>query len=167
MKKSIWTSLTKANVNKVLKILTETPSKLEALSKPLTGGQLKRPLRSGERSFIEVLAHLVNSEARSSESIYLALLVDEPLIADIHSERDWGKLVRFELLEFNDLLAYFNLRHKALMRVLSKMTESDWSRGIREKTKKRIDSIYWRARSLALHEAEHLAELEEQLAGKA
>ena len=89
--------------------------------------------------------------------------MDEPLIADIHSERDWGKLLRFDLLDFPELLVYFKIRSKVLLRILSALTEAQWSRPIREEGKKRKESIYWRARSLALHESEHVSDLERKI----
>ena len=164
MKKSIPTSLTESNIAKVMDLLAATPSILEALSKPLTAEQLRQPLGTGERSFTEDLAHLINSEARSSEAIYLALLVDEPLIADIHSERQWGKLLRFDLLDFSDLLAYFKIRRKVLLRVLSGLKEKDWARVVREEGKQRKESVYWRARMVALHESEHVRGLTRKVA---
>mgnify|MGYP003525232827 CR=1 FL=1 len=163
MQKTISTDLTPANIARVLELLRETPEKLKALSKLLSVEKLRQPLGADERSLTEDLAHLINSEARTSEAIYLALLVDEPLIADIHSERDWGKLLRFDLLDFPELLAYFKLRRKVLLRIFSALTEAQWSRPIREEGKKRKESIYWRARSLALHESEHVSDLERKI----
>lgn len=163
MQKTISTDLTPANIARVLELLRETPEKLKALSKLLSVEKLRQPLGADERSLTEDLAHLINSEARTSEAIYLALLVDEPLIADIHSERDWGKLLRFDLLDFPELLVYFKIRRKVLLRILSALTEAQWSRPIREEGKKRKESIYWRARSLALHESEHVSDLERKI----
>ena len=163
MQKTISTDLTPANIARVLELLRETPEKLNALSKLLSVEKLRQPLGADERSLTEDLAHLINSEARTSEAIYLALLVDEPLIADIHSERDWGKLLRFDLLDFPELLVYFKIRRKVLLRILSALTEAQWSRPIREEGKKRKESIYWRARSLALHESEHVSDLERKI----
>ncbi len=162
MQKKITTDLTSANIAKVLALLQETPEKLETLSKPVSPEKLRQPLGDHERSFTETLAHLINSEARISESICLALLVDEPVLADIHSEREWGKLLRFDLLDFPELLAYFKTRRKVLLRVLSALTEAQWSRSTRGEGKKRIESIYWRVRSLAIHESEHISELEKK-----
>ena len=125
MKKIISTDLTPTNIARVMEILTETPQKLEMLSKPLTVEQLRQPLGQGERSFTQDLAHMLNGEARSSEMIYQALLVNEPIFADIHPDRHWGKLLRFDLLEFKDLLVYFKLRRAVLLRVLSGLKESD------------------------------------------
>ena len=163
MQKKISTELTSANIASILALLQENPEKLETLSKAVSAEKLRQPLGANERSFTETLAHLINSEARISESIYLALLVDEPLLADIHSEREWGKLLRFDLLDFPELLTYFKTRRKVLLRVLSALTEAQWARPIREEGKKRKESIYLRARSLALHELEHVNDLKRKI----
>lgn len=159
MKNPVSTVLTKANITQVLDLLAETPQKLSSHSHGLSEDQVHQPLGTGERSFLEDLAHLANSEARSSEAIYLALLAEEPTFVPIHPERQLGKLLRFDLLPFSDLLAYFRLRRVILLRVLNELSEAQWSWCIREPSKKRQESVYWRARSLALHEAEHLADL--------
>jgi hypothetical protein len=164
MKKVISTELNLTNITRILDLLADTPGKLERLSAGLSDDQLHQPLRAGERSFIEDLAHLINSEARISETIYLALLADEPYFLNIHSERQWGKLLRFDWFDFTDLLAYFKLRRKVLLRVLTALTPDRWSRTIREEGKQRKESIYWRARSLAMHELEHLIDLENKIA---
>jgi hypothetical protein len=163
MKKSISTDLTPANIAAVVEILAESPARLEALSKSLPAEKFRQPLGKGERTLTEVLAHILNTEACSSEMIYQALLVDEPFFADIHPERDWGKLLRFDLLEFPELLAYFKTRRKILLRVLSELTEAQWGRTIQEEGKKRRESVYWRARTIAMHELDHLGELEKKL----
>lgn len=160
MKKAVSTELTNANITKIKNLLAEAPMELERLSKGLSGDQLLEPLGSGERSFTEDLAHLIHCEARSSEAIYLALLVDEPIFLDIHSERQWGKLLRYDLFAFSDLLAYFKLRRAVLLRVLASLTEEQWARSIREEGKKRKESVYWRARMIAMHELEHLTNLQ-------
>jgi hypothetical protein len=163
MKKAISPDLTKSNIEKVMELLRDTPAQLESLSKPLHEKGLRQPLGAGERSFTEDLAHLIHTEARSSEAIYLALLLDEPLMADVHPERQWGKLLRYDLLAFSDLLAYFKLRRAVLLRVLTSLTEEQWARSIREEGKKRKESVYWRARSLAIHELDHLTDLQSKL----
>ncbi|HET9910116.1 MAG TPA: DinB family protein [Anaerolineales bacterium] len=163
MKKAISPDQSPANIAKVIEILTETPQKLEAVSKVLTSEASRQPLGDGERSFTQDLAHLLNGEARSSEMIYQALLSNEPAFADIHPDRNLGKLLRFDLLEFKDLLAYFKLRRAVLLRVLSGLKEADWSRSIREEGNQRKESVYWRARAIAMHELDHLGDLERKL----
>jgi hypothetical protein len=163
MKAALSTEQTAPNIARLTSLLAETPKQLEKLSKPLSAEQLSEPPGKDERSFTEVLAHLLNVEARSSEAIYLALLAKEPLFTDLHPERQWGKLMRYDQLPFSDLLTYFKFRRIVLMRVLTSLTEPDWSRSIREAGKQRKESVYWRARTIALHETEHLSELETRL----
>ncbi len=166
MNKPLSTDLTPANIAKVLEMLAQTPERLSAMSRLLSSDQAQRPLGSGERSLVETLAHMLNGEAISSEMIYQALLVNEPLFADIHPERDWGRLLRFDLLDFSELLAYFMIRRKVLMRVLSGIKEKDWARAVREEGKQRKESVYWRARTIAMHEQDHLGDLEIKLTRK-
>lgn len=166
MKKPIATDLTSVNTARVLDLLAQTPETLSAMRRHFSGEQARRPLRSGERSFVETVAHLIHVEARSAESIYLALLLTEPLLPTVHAERAWGRLLRFEALEVDELLAYFDLRRKVLLRVLTGLKATAWARTIREEGKQRKESVYWRVRALALHETEHLHDLENKLAGK-
>jgi hypothetical protein len=163
MKKAISTDLTTANIAKVMDVLAETAMQLEGLTTTLSEEQLRQPLGEGERSFTEDLAHLIHSEARTSEAVYLALLLEEPLIPDVHSERQWGKLLRYDLLSCPDLLIYFKLRRLVLLRVLASLTEEQWARPIREEGKKRKESVYWQARALAMHELDHLNDLQNKL----
>lgn len=156
MKKEISTQLTPDNIARVLALLAATPDRLDAMAR---GDEeaLRRPLDSGERSFAEVLAHLINTESRSAESILLALALDKPLLPPVHPERDYGVLLRHDLRPVIDSLAYFRYRRAVLLRLLQSLTEAQWSRTIQEAGKQRRESVYWRARGMALHEAEHLA----------
>jgi hypothetical protein len=167
MKKTISTKVTSANIAQILGLLAETPGMLEVLGRSVPVKKWKHPLGEGERSLTETLAHLVNSEARTSESIYLALLMDEPLIVTIHSERDWGRLLQYDLSDFDELLLYFKFRRKVMLRVLSDLSEAQWFRAICEEGKQRKETVYWRARSLALHEVEHVGELKEKISAAA
>ena len=163
MNKLLSTDLTPANIAKVLELLAESPVRLNALVKSLPTEKLRLPLGAGERTPSEVLAHIVNGEARSAEMIYQALLVDEPYFPDLHPDRDIGKLLRYDLLDFAELLAYFNVRRKVLLRVLAELTEAQWGRTIQEEGKKRRESVYWRARTIVMHELDHLEDLEKKL----
>lgn len=163
MKKAISTEQTASNIAKVVGLLAEMPDRFERLSKPLTDDQIRQPLGAGERSIVETLAHVIHCEALTADSIYLALMLNEPLILPIHAERDLGKLLRFDLLPFADLLAYFRVRRAVLLRVLNALDEKGWARTVREEGKQRREAVYWRARGHALHEAEHVSDLEAKL----
>lgn len=164
MKKSVSTDPTESNIAEVLRLLSETPNRLAELSRGLSEKRLREPLGAGERSFTECLAHLLSCEAIAADSIYLALMLNEPAIARIHPERDLGKLLRFDQQDFHELLAYFKFRRAVLLSVLTPLTEKKWSRVIREEGKQRRESVYWRARGQAMHELEHVADLERKLA---
>lgn len=89
----------------------------------------------------------------------------EPLLVDVHSEREFGRLVRYDRLPFGELLAYFRFRRRVLLGVLGPLDETQWARAVREPAKARKESVYWKARSLALHEQEHLKEIDERVNG--
>lgn len=160
MTDKLSTELNAANITSVLRILAESPARLAAWSKKAPAEKLIQPMGKDERTPTEVLAHLLNGEARSAEMIYQALLVEEPYFSDLHPDRDLGKILRFDLLSFAELLTYFNLRRKVLLRVLSGLSEAQWARTIQEQGKKRKESVYWRARTLVMHELDHLNDLE-------
>jgi hypothetical protein len=159
MTKSISTEQTDDSIARVLEALAETLRRLAALSVGLSDQALRRPMGPGERSFAEVVAHLIHGEALSSESIVLALTLREPLLVKLHAERDYGNLMRFDRLPFADCMTYFRIRRAALMAVLESLPAAQWGRVVREEGKARKESVYWRARGMALHELEHLAEL--------
>lgn len=163
MKKQISAEQTEDNVRAVLQLLTEMPSKWEALSKHISARQLRTPLAPGERTPTEMLAHILHCEAITANAIYLALLLDEPNLPEIHAERDLGKLLRLDMLSFEELLSYFKIRRTILLRVLAPLTEKKWSRVLQESKKARKESIFWRARGQALHELEHALDLETKL----
>jgi hypothetical protein len=166
MKKSISSDQTESNIREVMKLLSEMPTKLASLTKRLSDEQRHAPLGPGERTPTEILAHILHCEALTAEAIYLALLKDEPLVPDIHAERDLGKLLRLDLLSFDELLTYYKVRRTILMRVLEPLTEKKWSRVVREEKKARKESVYWKARGQALHELEHLLDLESKIGSK-
>jgi hypothetical protein len=163
MKKQISTEQNEANISEVMQLLAEMPTRLESLCQKLSKEQLRTPLAHGERTPTEVLAHILNCEAITSQSIHLALLTNEPLLPDLHAERDLGKLLRLDLQPFDELLAYFKLRRAVLLRILGTLNEKQWSRTMRESKKQRKESIYWRARGQALHELEHIFDFESKL----
>jgi hypothetical protein len=163
MQKTISTQQSASNISLILGLLETTAPRLHDLSRPLSGLQLRQALAPGKRSLTQEIAHLLNCEARSSESLYRALLEPEPLVAALHPEHQWGKLLQLEQLEFGDLLVYFTLRRTVLLRVLYALSDQDWARTMREPGKRRQESVYWKARALALHEQHHVRLTQERL----
>jgi hypothetical protein len=162
LSKAISTDQNPENIARVLEILHESPARLEALIGPDSGIDPHQPLGEGERSPVQVLAHLVNVEAISSDHIVKTLVVKTPRLVVIHAERHFGKLLQFQDFSIPELLAYFRLRRTALLRVLEDLTPAKWARTM-DKGIKRMESVYWAARGLALHELEHIEALAERL----
>jgi len=151
------------NISTLLNLLPNAPARLEALAQGREESALIEPLGEGQRSFRETLVHLFNSGARLGEAIYQILILKEPDLPRIHPERDWGKLVAYQKLNLDDLLEYFKLRRQMLLGVLESQSNQAWLRTGREAGKKRQESVYWKTRTLILHEDEHLRELEERI----
>lgn len=163
MKKTISTEPTPENIQHILHILAEVPAHLDRLRQGMDEQTLREPLAPDERSFHQILAHLIHCEARTFETITLALLTHEPVLFPIHPERDFGKLFPFEHQPFSDLLAYFKLRRAVLLPVLSGLNEKKRARVVQQAGKQRKESVYWQARVLALHEWEHVEEITKKL----
>jgi hypothetical protein len=76
----------------------------------------------------------------------------------------WLQLVAVKIvnrvLPFAELLAYFKIRPTVLLLVLAGLDDRGWSRAVCEAGKQRKESVYLTSRGQALHEAEHLTELE-------
>lgn len=160
MKKLIATDLTPDNVRRVLEMLADTPRRLDGLRRRFSDAALRQPPARGERSPTDNLAHLLHCEARTSEAIYLALLTSDPLLPDVHPERQFGKLVAYQTFEFPALLDYFKFRRAVLLRVLGALEPAQWARTVREAGKQRQESVYLLARVQALHELDHVPVLE-------
>ncbi len=146
----------------VLDVLAAAPASLRDLSKGLPDEELTRPLGQGERSFKRDLTHLIYCAERGTIPIYYALTAREPLMARIHAERQWGKLLRYEAFDLPDLIAYFTFNRRALLNVLRGLRPQQWERAVQPEGKQRKESVYYAARGLCVHEYGHL----EDLAGK-
>ena len=143
----------------VMDTLDMSPRRLDNLRAGLSHDALTAPLGQGERSFKRDLTHLIYCAERGSHPIVQALLLDTPFLPRIHAEREWGKLMRYEAFDIEELLAYFGFRRRALMNILRGLDESQWRRGARREGVKRVESVYYSARGMCLHELEHLEDL--------
>jgi len=105
---------------------------------------------------------LLSRENISSQSIYYALLVSNPVLPDIHPQQQWAPFIRYGHFPVQELLSYFSFRRETLLRVLADLTDAEWERAVSRATK-RAESIYRLARSLALLEVEHLQDIASKL----
>ena len=148
----------------ILDVLAATPARLKEISVGLSGAQLTQPLGEGERSFKRDLTHLIYCAERGSDPIFQALILKLPFMPRIHAERDWGALMAYEAFEVAELLAYFDFRRAALLRILRCLNRQQWDRSVQREGVKRSESVYFSARGLCLHEYGHLEDLTGKLA---
>ena len=155
MKPKISTKITNSNIEKVRDLLTKSPKILTELCSGMNEEVGKRPFSPNEWSFADQIAHLLHCEAISSQSIYQALIQPQSTIVDIHPERQFGKLVQYNSLSLVELEQLFTIKRKILTAVLTHLTEEQWHHQVTIPNK-RSKSVYLIARSLALHEMDHL-----------
>ncbi len=146
----------------ILKVLEATPERLRELSSGLTEADLTTPPGAGERSFKRDLTHLIYCAERGADPIHHALLLKDAFMPRIHAERDWGALMQYEAFDIAELMVYFVFRRTALLRILQGLSPQQWERTVRREGVKRVESVYYSARGLCVHELGHL----EDLAGK-
>lgn len=147
----------------ILEVLAATPGRLHELRAGLADDDLDQPLGQGERSFKRDLTHLIYCAERGAIPIYYALTAEQPSMPRIHAERQWGKLLRYEVFGLPDLFAYFAFNRRALLHVLQGLTAQQWERTLQPEGKKRSESVYYAARGLCVHEYGHLEDLAKKL----
>ena len=163
LEKRLKTKSSDARIELALAHLAAGPKRLRNLAAGLTQAELTTPLGEAERSFKRDLTHLCYCAERGADPIHHALLLDLPFMPRIHAERDWGKLMRYESFQIAELLAYYDFRRRALMRILRGLSRAQWERSVRREGVKRQESVYYAARGLCLHELDHLEDLASKL----
>lgn len=161
--KQLKTTISDERIGLALAHLELAPLRLQNLAADLSQADLTKPLGEGERSFKRDLTHLCYCAERGAAPIHHALLLEEPFMPRIHAERDWGKLMSYEDFAIAELLAYFRFQRRALIRVLRRLRPAQWQRSVRREGVKRLESVYYCARGLCLHEMEHLEDLARKL----
>ncbi len=163
MPNEISTQASQANIQRVQEMLRRVPPQLEALNARYTPADLAQPLEPGEWSPHRILAHLVNCEARASEAIYHALLLESPPYQPIHAERDLGALMRYEQYSFADLVTYLSFRRRSLLAVLAGLSHEQWLRPFQPVGRKQQQNVYRMARGTSIHETRHIEHIADKL----
>lgn len=154
-KKEIPTAFSEIAVTTIFKVLEETPVYLTSLAKHFDDHTSLEPIIEGKRSFKETLIHLLHMEALHYITIYPAFLLNKPKIYSIHAERDLSRLSLFSDFQPNELLETFCYERRKSLNFLKSLKKSDWHKALKEENKAREETIYWRARVLALHDFTH------------
>jgi hypothetical protein len=74
----------------------------------------------------------------------------------LHAEKDFDRLNLFIGLQSNELLEAFRLERRKSLNFFKSLKKSDWFKQLKEEGKTREETIYWRARGLAIHDFTHV-----------
>jgi hypothetical protein len=148
---------TAAEIQRHQQALEDTPRRLGKLAKGHTDKALAAPPGLRAWSPVDILAHLRACSDLWTHSIYAMLAERSPSLA-LLDERRWAKTARYADAGFRRSLTAFTLEREALCTVLAGLGENDWGRdgtiGGRRHT------VFSQCRRMALHEAEHLDQIE-------
>jgi DinB superfamily len=155
---------TPSEVEKYLKIISETPLKMEQAIKGLDEACLQFKSEDKSWSVNDILAHLRSCTDIWTYSIYAMLAESEPEFSDIN-ERKWAKVTRYAELSFGESFQAFSLQRENLLRVLKALPFESWERSAIIFGRKH--TVFTQTRRLAKHEAEHVEQIENLLQGAA
>jgi len=148
---------TLAEIEEVLQRLTETPDRIATTAEAMTAEQLQRRPDAKTWSANDILAHLRACADVWGETIESMLQEDEPTLRHI-SPRTYMKKSDYPALPFQESFQAFVKQRDDLLRTLTGLEFTDWSRGAL--IKDRRHTVFTQARRMALHEATHNEQIE-------
>ncbi len=148
---------TPSEVQKYLRIISETPQQIGLLVKGLDEGRLQYRADARSWSANHILAHLRSCADLWTHSIYAMLAEKEPTFSDIN-ERNWAKVTRYAELPFNQSFQAYSLQRESLVRVLKDLPFDNWERSAL--IFERHHTVFTQTRRMAKHETEHLEHIE-------
>jgi uncharacterized damage-inducible protein DinB len=148
---------TLAEIEEVLQRLTETPDRIATTAEAMTAEQLQRRPDAKTWSANDILAHLRACADVWGETIESMLQEDEPTLRHI-SPRTYMKKSDYPALPFQKSFQAFVKQRDDLLRTLTGLEFTDWSRGAL--IKDRRHTVFTQARRMALHEATHNEQIE-------
>lgn len=151
-----------SDISKVLSILAATPRQINNLFSKFDDDHLYNPPNQKAWSAAEILAHLRACADVWTYSIYVMLTEEHPTLPDIN-ERKWAKVTGYAGLPIALALQAFTFQREELMRVLRNLPPEGWNRTAM--IFEREHTVYGQARRMALHEQNHVEQME-QLVGK-
>jgi DinB family protein len=149
--------ITPAEIAKYLVMLEEFPLTLAALTAGLSEEQLRWSPGKKEWSIVEVLAHLRACTEIWSFSMYAMLAEDKPVFP-LLDERRWAKAARYATFDFQPSFQLFCLQRQELIAVLKPLDIETWARSAN--IEGRNHTVFSQARRMALHETEHLDQIQ-------
>ena len=148
---------TPSEVEKYLRIISETPQQIGLLVKGLDEGRLQYRADARSWSANHILAHLRSCADLWSYSIYAMLAKKNPAFSDIN-ERKWAKVTRYAELPFYQSFQAYSLQRESLVNVLKDLPFDSWERSAL--IFERRHTVFTQTRRLAKHECAHLEQIE-------
>ncbi len=149
-----------AEIQKYLKLLEETPRRIESVTKGVEESRLQSRLAKGEWSTNDILAHLRSCADVWGDSIEMMLAKDHPTVPYRHP-RQWIKKTDYPELPFHESFQAFKSQRKRLLMALKNLSFEDLSRAAM--IKGREHTVFTQARRMATHENKHCGQIEELL----
>ena len=154
--------ITPAEITKYLALLEEFPRTVAARTAGLSEAQLRWSPSKKDWSVVEVLAHLRACAEIWSFSIYAMLAENKPVFP-LLDERRWTKAARYATFEFQPAFQIFCLQRQELIAVLKPLDIETWARSAN--IEGRNHTVFSQTRRMALHETEHLDQIQALLDG--
>jgi len=140
-----------------LLLLSETPSRIAEFTADLSSAQLHAPLKPGEWSANDILAHLRACAYIADKDITAILTHDTPTIQGINP-KTWVQNTNYADQKFQASLRIFTKQRTRLLSVLTPLPLEAWSRWAKviNASRARKESVLDYAQWLASHERTHL-----------
>jgi hypothetical protein len=153
-------TVTPAEVEQSLKLLSATPRRITTLSRGLKEAQLYTKADEAAWSFSDILAHLRACADVWGKSIRAMLEHDHPTLRYV-SPRTWMRKTNYPEQDFHQSLRAYTQQRADLLKTLKALKLADWSRGatFTATTKGREQTVLSYARRIAEHEREHCEQL--------
>lgn len=151
-------------IDKMLIWLAETPHRMVLITSGCDKEQLHAKPNNDSWSVNDNLAHLRSCADVWGKSILVMIAEDRPILRYI-SPRTWIKKTEYPTQEFHLSLRAFTNQRDELLQSLQRLQREDWARGaiFIDKKKEREQTIFDYARRLAIHERQHLEQIEQIL----
>jgi len=146
-----------SEIAKYLKLLTETPRRLEKIARDFDEARLQFKPDKTSWSANDNLAHLRSCADVWGDSIEAMLAEAFPRVPYRHP-RQWIKKTDYLELPFHESFQAFIVQRRKLLRVLKPLSFEDWSRAAI--IKGREHTVFTQVRRMATHENVHCEQIE-------
>jgi uncharacterized damage-inducible protein DinB len=158
---STESSVTSAEIEKLLNSLAETPRRIAFADRNLENSRLQFRPDENSWSVNDILAHLRACADVWGKSILAMITQDHPTLRYV-SPRTWIKKTDYLELEFHQSLVAFTRQREKLVKSLEPLAIADWSRGatFTGTTRGREQTVLNYVQRMTQHENEHCEQIE-------